>query len=45
MKRVLFENRRWVADALHLAVVAAALWASFLLRFEFTPARCTGACC
>ncbi len=37
MKRVLFENRRWVADALHLAVVAAALWASFLLRFEFTP--------
>jgi FlaA1/EpsC-like NDP-sugar epimerase len=36
VKRVLLEYRRWLADALHLAVIAAALWASFLLHFEFT---------
>jgi FlaA1/EpsC-like NDP-sugar epimerase len=29
-------NRRWLADALHVAVAAAALWSSFMLRLEFT---------
>jgi FlaA1/EpsC-like NDP-sugar epimerase len=36
VKRVLLQNRRWLADALHLTVAVLALWASFLLRFEFT---------
>jgi FlaA1/EpsC-like NDP-sugar epimerase len=36
VKRVLLQNRRWLADALHLTAAALALWASFLLRFEFT---------
>src|SRR6266853_1918621 len=28
-------NRRWLSEVIHLALAAAALWASFLLRFEF----------
>ncbi len=28
-------NRRWLAEAIHLALAAASLWAAFLLRFEF----------
>jgi hypothetical protein len=28
-------NRRWLAEAIHLTLAAAALWAAFLLRFEF----------
>jgi len=28
-------NRRWLAEAIHLALAACSLWAAFLLRFEF----------
>lgn len=36
MKFRLLNNRRWMADALHVTVASTALWAGFLLRFEFT---------
>ncbi len=32
---VLHFNRRWLSEAIHLALAGAALWASFVLRFEF----------
>ncbi len=28
-------NRRWLAEGLHIALAGAALWAAFVLRFEF----------
>lgn len=32
---VIRPNRRWLAEAIHLALAGAAFWASFALRFEF----------
>ncbi len=36
MTRALLEHRRRLADVLNACAAAAALWAGFLLRFEFT---------
>jgi FlaA1/EpsC-like NDP-sugar epimerase len=36
VKNLLLKNRRWLAEALDLAVAALALAASFLLRLDFT---------
>jgi hypothetical protein len=35
MKRFLLNHRRWVSEAIHGALAAAALASGFLLRFEF----------
>jgi FlaA1/EpsC-like NDP-sugar epimerase len=35
LKSFLLFNRRWLSEAIHLALAGAALWSSFALRFEF----------
>jgi FlaA1/EpsC-like NDP-sugar epimerase len=36
LERILLEHRRWITEAMHGVLAAAALAAAFLLRFEFT---------